>query len=165
MDTATETCSHCNEIIAAGSEACPACGHLHVDEQCDVHPDRQAKGLCVICDTAVCDECNRGGASHFLCEEHRAIPVEQGWAQVYTTADDFEAQLIRENLEAAGVDARVISQKDHFAVPVDLGDLSGVRVMVPAFSYDEAVHLISEHMDASGEVRFGDGDEDVILEG
>lgn len=160
----TQSCPHCGETIAADAEACPACGHLHIAEQCDRHGDREAKGVCVICDAALCDDCNCGGETHFICEDHRQIPVEQGWAQVYTTSDDLEAQLIRGNLEEAGVDARVLSQKDHFAVPVDLGDLSPVRVMVPAFSYEEAMHLIAMHMDGAGEVRFGDDEEDVILE-
>ena len=159
MEAGTQTCPHCNETIASDVEACPACGHLHVDQQCLKHADRQAKGQCVICGDAVCDDCNHGGDSHFQCETHKEIPIVEGWAQVYTTSDDLEAQLIRENLEAEGVDARVLSQKDHFSIPVDLGDFSPVRVLVPAFAYQEATSLIAEHMDEDGEVRFGDGTE------
>lgn len=86
------------------------------------------------------------------------MPVTQGWALVYTTSDDLEAQLIRDNLQAEGVDARVLSQKDHYSIPVDLGDLSPVRVLVPAYSYSDAAALIAEHTNAAGELRFGDGD-------
>lgn len=152
----TMDCPHCGDRIAADAEACPACGHLHVAAACSNHADRPATGQCVICGQAVCEECNKGGDTHFLCEAHASIPVVQGWAQVYTTSDDLEAQLIRDNLQAEGIDSRVLSQKDHFAVPVDLGDLSPVRVLVPAYDYTEAAELITGHLNASGEVQFGE---------
>ena len=155
------TCDHCSERIASDSEACPACGELREARQCSNHADRAAKGQCVVCGSAVCAGCNRGGDTHYLCETHRSIPVVEGWAQIYTTSDDIEAHLIRENLEAEGVDARVLSQKDHFSLPVDVGDLSPVRVLVPAYAYDEAQRLLAEHRDASGDVAFGDGEEPV----
>lgn len=152
-------CRHCRERIASDAESCPACGDLRMNAACSNHADRQAEGQCVVCGSNLCPGCNRGGDAHFLCEAHQDIPVVHGWAQVYTTSDDVEAELIRENLLAEGVDARVLSQKDHFAVPVDLGDFSPVRVLVPAYEYTEAIELIAEHSDASGEVRFGDEDE------
>lgn len=155
----TEACGHCGEQISSEAEACPACGDLRVERQCAQHADRSAAGQCVVCGTAVCEDCNRSRADHFICESHCEIPVVRGWAQVYTTSDDLEAQLIRDNLQAEGVDAQVISQKDHFAVPVDLGDLSPVRVLVPVYAYSEAAELIAEHTDEAGEVRFGDGEE------
>lgn len=155
-DGPTADCPHCGERIAADAEACPACGDLHVEAACAKHADRSAEGQCVICGTTLCADCNKGGDTHFLCETHREIPVVQGWAQVYSTSDDLEAQLIRDNLDAEGVDARVLSQKDHFALPVDFGDLSPVRVLVPAYDYAEAARVIAEHRNALGDVQFGD---------
>lgn len=87
------------------------------------------------------------------------MPLLQGWAQVYSTTDDLEAQLIRDNLEAEGLDARVLSQKDHFSLPVDMGDLSPVRVMVPAFLYIDATTLLAANMNQSGQVQFGEDDQ------
>lgn len=115
----------------------------------------------MVCGSAVCGGCNKGGDKHYLCETHSQIPVVEGWAQVYTTSDDLEAQLIRENLAAEGVDARVLSQKDHFSLPVDLGDLSPVRVLVPAYAYQDAERVLAEHRNARGDVAFGDGEEPV----
>jgi hypothetical protein len=117
--------------------------------------------VCVICGTALCPDCNKGGDAHFLCELHRAIPVVEGGAQVYTTSADLEAQLIKENLEAEGIGSRVLSQKDHFSLPVDFGDLSPVRVLVPAYAYQDAERLLASHRNARGEVAFGAGDESV----
>jgi hypothetical protein len=156
----TESCSHCGERISSAAEACPACGELRSERLCSRHADLDAEGQCVVCGDALCKGCNQGGAKHFLCETHRDVPVVQGWAQVYSTSDDLQAQLIRDNLEAEGVDARVLSQKDHFSLPVELGDLSPVRVLVPAYAYRDASNLISEHMDESGEVSFGEEEEE-----
>ncbi len=154
-------CEHCGERIAADAEACPACGTLRSAAQCARHPERQAQGQCVICGTTLCEECNQGSDTHFLCETHSEIPVVNGWAQVYSTSDDLEANLIRENLEAEGIDSRVFSQKDHFSLPVDLGELSQVRVLVPAYTYQEAQRVLGQHRDAAGEVAFGTDDEPV----
>ena len=153
------TCDHCGERIAGDADACPACGVLRESRQCSTHAERSARGQCVICGTAVCEDCNRGGDPHYVCETHQTIPVVEGWAQIYTTSDDIEAQLIRENLEAEGLDARVLSQKDHFSLPVDLGDLSPVRVLVPAYEYENAQRLLASHRNARGDVAFGDGNE------
>ena len=151
-------CEHCNEQISSEADACPACGDLREARMCSKHDNRDASGVCVVCGLAVCDDCNKGGVNHFLCQAHREVPVVEGWAQIYTTSDDLEAQLIRENLEAEGVDARVLSQKDHFSIPVDLGDLSPVRVLVPAYAFEEAERVLAEHRNAAGDVAFGDGE-------
>ena len=157
---ATDSCDRCGEMMDSDADACMACGTLRTGQPCAVHADRDARGICVVCGTAVCADCNHGGSSHYLCATHGEIQVVAGWAQVYSTPNDLEAQLLRENLEAEGIDARVLSQKDHFSLPVELGDLSQVRVLVPAFAYSEAETLISEHMDADGELRFGDDGQD-----
>lgn len=156
-----EACPHCGEQIASDADACPACGELRTEKTCAQHAEKRAEGQCVVCGRALCEECNRGGDQHYLCMDHSNIAVVQGWAQVYSTADDLAAELIRENLKAEGVDARVLSQKDHFSIPVDLGDFSPVRVLVPAYAYADAASLIAEHMDETGEVRFGDREDEL----
>jgi hypothetical protein len=87
-----------------------------------------------MCGLAVCDECDNDAEMHHACPDHADVPVIQGWAQIYTTSDTVEADLIRENLQSEGVDAEVLSQKDR-SFNVDLGDLSPVRILVPAYDY------------------------------
>jgi hypothetical protein len=157
MSTDVLECPHCGEQVAADSDSCIACGHLHVEGKCTLHPERTAEGVCVMCGTALCEECNRGAGTMFVCAEHSAVPLMDGWAQVYTTSDDFEAELIRDNLEAEGIDAQVLSQKDHFSFTVDIGDLSPVRVLVPAFAYQDAQELLAAHKSMTGEVSFACG--------
>lgn len=153
MAEATRECPNCGQQVDADEPDCPACGRLEALTTCALHPDAAAPGKCVVCGTAVCDACALEGVGHYLCPLHHDVPVIAGWAQVYTTADDVEAQLIRENLQSEGIDSEVLSQKDH-TLTVDLGELSQVRVLVPAYAYQQASALLTEHMDDSGEVAF-----------
>jgi hypothetical protein len=147
------TCGNCEQEFDASEPACPACGHLQAPARCAVHAEREARGACIVCGRAVCEECDRSDDTHYICPEHADVPIIEGWAQVYTTSDDVEADLIKENLQADGVDAEVLSQKDHM-LTVDFGDLSPVRVLVPAYEYARAREIIEKHKDASGEVQF-----------
>lgn len=151
----SRTCEHCKETIAADAATCPACGHLAAPTTCDRHPDREAPGRCALCGVALCAECDHGQGHYHLCEDHRDVPVTEGWAQVLAIPDEVEAHLIEDNLHAEGIEARVLSQKDHFAIPVGFGDLSRVRIVVPTYAYREAERLIAAHSDAAGEVSFG----------
>jgi putative signal transducing protein len=148
------TCPHCDESIAADTDSCPACGCLFVERKCDRHAARQAEGQCVVCSLTLCEECNQKQGRHFVCEEHAAVPLMSGWAQVFSAANDVEAELIRENLSSEGIEARVLSQSDHFSFVSDVGDLDQVRVLVPAYSFSEAVELLEEHKDSRGELAF-----------
>lgn len=147
-------CRNCDQEVIAAEPACPACGHLHAGAvACARHPDAEAPGICAICGDAVCRRCNTGDPVHHTCPDHTDVPIIEGWAQVYTTADTVEAELIRENLQSEGLDAEVLSQKDR-SFNVDMGELSPVRILVPAYDYLEALDLLATHMDARGEVVF-----------
>jgi hypothetical protein len=147
-------CPRCEQEIDATEAACPACGHIHDGSvQCTRHPDRAAEGVCVICGDGVCDECSSAGDRHHACPDHGAVPVIEGWAQVYTTSDTIEADLIKENLQSEGIDAEVLSQKDR-SFNVELGDLSPVRILVPAYEYLDGIALLRSRMDVRGEVSF-----------
>jgi hypothetical protein len=145
-------CARCGEEFAGG-DACPACGRAAADFRCEVHESVPAIGRCVLCGVAVCRECRRGDAHAFLCESHEGTTVIQGWAQVYSTTREFEASLLRDNLSAEGIDARIFSQKD-MMFSVEFGELSIVRLLVPAWDFVEAERIIRAHMDAEGEVTF-----------
>ena len=153
MAEMTTTCARCGQAFDSGENGCPACGRLQNAATCERHHHLTAEGQCVICGSPVCDACTDRTAVHYSCPEHREIPIIEGWAQVYTTSDDVEAGLIRDNLQSEGIDAAVLSQKDQ-SFAVDMGDLSPVRVLVPAFEYREAFAILQDRMDPSGEVAF-----------
>jgi predicted RNA-binding Zn-ribbon protein involved in translation (DUF1610 family) len=147
-------CSRCDQQVDAAEPSCPACGHLHGEPStCERHPGVEARGLCVICGSPVCAECDADEQVHYSCPAHAGVPVIEGWAQIYTTSDTVEAELIKENLQSEGLDAAVLSQKDRI-LTFDLGDFSPVRVLVPAYAYLDAARVLSGHMDAAGEVVF-----------
>lgn len=145
-------CERC-ESVYQGGDSCPRCGLLLAPVPCPEHPDRAAGSRCVICARAVCDECRVESGLATLCPEHRTVQVIENWAQVYSTTTEFEAQLLCDNLRAEGLDAQIYSQKDR-TFNVDLGELSIVRLLVPVWEYEQALHVIRSHMDTEGEVVF-----------
>lgn len=145
-------CTRCSERYS-GARACPACGTLRAPVPCESHPDREAFGCCVVCGRAVCRACVASGSRVHLCEEHRGVRVIEGWAQVYSTARDFEAWLIRESLLAEGIDAQIYSQRDR-TFSVDLGELSIVRLLVPVWEYESAREVVRSHLEAEEESPF-----------
>ena len=116
---------------------------------------RSAAGRCVLCGRALCEDCDRGRRPYHLCEQHANVPMIEGWAELLSLSEEFEARLIEENLRAEGIDARILDQKDHSAFPVDIGDLARIRILVEPAEYARAERIISAHSDAAGEVSFG----------
>lgn len=145
-------CARC-EAEYDGDAACPVCGCLPTPVPCLVHTDQLAHSRCVLCDRTVCEAEASQLRAPALCTEHRGAPIIGDWAQVYTTSGEMEAQLVAENLRAEGIDAEVFSQSTR-VFPVDLGELSIVRVLVPVWEYSAAAALIRSHMDTAGEVVF-----------
>jgi hypothetical protein len=143
-------CERCGAEYAGG-EGCPICGLLRAAVPCDGEAG-ETRFRCVICEAPICGA-EPEGTRPAVCELHEGIPVMEAWAQVYTTSDDIEANLIVQNLQSEGVDAELFSQKDGI-FPVDLGELAIVRVMVPTWEYQGAIEIIRAHMDNSGEVSF-----------
>ena len=147
---ASFTCERCRTEYAEG-DSCPACGALRASIPCDDDPSRPAHSRCVLCGRAIGDHFENGEPAR--CAEHGAVPVIEGFAQVYTNNNSFAAQLLVENLRAEGLDATLYAQTDR-SFPMDLGELSIARVLVPAFQYQQALELVSEYMDTEGEVVF-----------
>ncbi len=145
-------CPNCGAVIPGDAGACPVCGQLTAPVPCARHPDRMAEGACVVCGQSLCEACDLGQGTEYLCEDHQDVRVTEGWAEVYSANDDLEAELVRDNLQAAGIDSQVLSQKDHFSFTVDLGDLARVRVLVPAFEYEGAMQTLAQHEDTTGQV-------------
>lgn len=67
----------------------------------------------------------------------------QDWVAVHTTSTDFEADLIRDRLDEAGVDAVVLTQRDH-AFNLNVGDLAPVYVMVKPEDVERAREVIRQ---------------------
>ena len=148
---ATFACPRCGAEYTSG-DSCPSCGFLQVPVPCEDDPSRNAAFRCVLCGRTACgaDPGNRPA----LCELHAHVPIVEGWAQVYTTTDEIEGGLIVQNLQAEGIDAQIYSQRDEFVFPVDLGELSIVRVLVPVWEFADAMDLVQAYTSHGGEISF-----------
>lgn len=63
------------------------------------------------------------------------------WVVVFQSGTDYEADLVRDRLDDSGIDAVVLTQRDH-AFNLNVGDLSDVSVLVPPGQVDDAVALL-----------------------
>lgn len=67
----------------------------------------------------------------------------QDWVAVHSSSTDYEADLVRDRLDAAGVDAVVLTQRDH-AFNLNVGQLAPVHVMVRPEDLARARQIIAE---------------------
>ncbi len=66
--------------------------------------------------------------------------IIEGWAVVKTVSYEHQAEMVCDQLQAAGIEATVFSQKDHVNA-VFLGDLSEVKILVPQEKLAEALEV------------------------
>ncbi|MCK7516765.1 MAG: DUF2007 domain-containing protein [Ignavibacteriales bacterium] len=67
---------------------------------------------------------------------------EQNWEIVYTSSQEYEVEMIKNNLESAGIKAVVLSQKDrNYPAP---GDFSVVKLLVRKEDKQDAVAFIQK---------------------
>jgi hypothetical protein len=66
-----------------------------------------------------------------------------GWTSVFTSSTDYEADLVRDRLDASGISAVVLTQRDH-AFNLTVGDMSGVHVMVQDADLARARDVLGE---------------------
>lgn len=70
-------------------------------------------------------------------------PTREGWVSVFRSTTDYEADMVRDRLDSAGVPAAVFSQRDH-ALNLTVGELARVYVLVPAEYRSRAEEILSE---------------------
>ncbi len=124
------------------SAFCRLCGVVARATVCAEHPRTVARHRCVVCGTAVCGKCRAGTRHAALCSDHEGVSILSGWSEVLRVTGELEAGLAAGILRGAGIEARVLSQKDRANV-VTFGALSVVRVLVPAGRYEESVLLLT----------------------
>jgi hypothetical protein len=82
---------------------------------------------------------------------------EENWEIIYTSSQDFEVEMIKNNLEGAGIKAVVLSQKDrNYPAP---GDFSVVKLLVRKEDVQDAVAFIQKVKNENIQEEETDGDE------
>lgn len=68
--------------------------------------------------------------------------TEDDWVLIYSSFNEIEVEMIKDNLESAGISASILSQRDSsFPAP---GNLSVVKLMVKKSDVPEALDFIQE---------------------
>jgi hypothetical protein len=68
--------------------------------------------------------------------------TEENWEVVYTSGVDYEIEMLKNNLESAGITAAILSQKDrNFPAP---GDFSIVKLLVHKEDVPDALNFIQK---------------------
>ena len=139
-------CHNCGEAVEQEDRYCPHCGTLFEGSegvQCENHHSVPAGGLCVICGKPVCNDCARSRAGKYFCEDDKHVRIYEGWAVLVVTGLEYEAQMVKANLERAGIECLVFSQQDH-SFFLTVGDLARVKVMVPKNKLRDAQSLLDD---------------------
>ncbi len=67
---------------------------------------------------------------------------EDNWQVVYTSGQEYDVEMLRDNLESAGIKTSILSQKDrNFPAP---GDFSLVKLFVRKEDVQSALNFIEE---------------------
>lgn len=69
--------------------------------------------------------------------------MKSKWEVIYTTSVIYEAQMLKANIESAGIPIEILSQQDSSRM-LTVGNLSIIKLLVPSELYEDAMEIIIE---------------------
>lgn len=67
---------------------------------------------------------------------------EEDWVVAFVAQQEYEADMLKDNLESAGITTMILSQKDrNFPAP---GDFSQIKIMVHKDDLEDAIQFINK---------------------
>ncbi|PIW70217.1 MAG: hypothetical protein COW08_02995 [Ignavibacteriales bacterium CG12_big_fil_rev_8_21_14_0_65_30_8] len=89
----------------------------------------------------ICPDCRTNLVDPNLLKQPPALE-EKDWKIIFTSDQEYEMQMLKDNLASAGIEAMIFSQKDR-NIPTP-GDLSIISLLVRNESVDDAINFINE---------------------
>lgn len=153
----TFECPDCRNEVKQDDEFCTNCGTLFIEDvKCNIHPDKDADGVCIICSLPYCSKCGSLNNKHFLCTLHYNYEIFQDMARIYGTLDDTEAQYVKSCLLTEGLHPFIFCRDQPkggsrlvYTLYEATGDSGGhlvneIKVMVPCQEVIDAEKTIKE---------------------
>lgn len=152
-----EYCPTCDKELEDDSDFCPVCGSIFVEAECFNHTDKEAAGVCIVCQYAFCEECGSNENNIFKCNEHKDIEIINFMARVYGDLTHVKAEYVKTCLENNDLHPMILDMSgkknyhggigymmrtkatDAFGHPPD-----EIKVMVPLNEFIEAMEVIEE---------------------
>ena len=89
----------------------------------------------------ICPDCGASLVNESEIQKQEGLS-EDDWEIIYTSDKEYEVEMIKDNLETAGISANIISLKDrNFPAP---GDLSVIKLLVKKCDVKDALEYIEE---------------------
>ena len=133
-------CPQCKNELLPQAAWCPQCGIVQpATEQidCENHASELAIGLCVLCGKPVCGDCALSVEGKTFCENAQHQSIFRDWSVAHESDFEFESDMIRHNIAAAGIETMVFSFRN-FLGTFWLKDMKPVRVLVPNAKHQQA---------------------------
>ena len=139
-------CENCDNEIDERDTWCGYCGVLFetTEEKCDEH-NATAIGKCLICEMKLCGQDTSKIKNKLFCKEHNHyIFTDNGWVRIYETGHDWEAELVKAELENKDIPAVVDNHKDHTR-QFTVGHMSSIYILVPFEDVLAAEDIVKRH--------------------
>lgn len=142
-----QTCESCDGVVRNDDYFCHHCGIIlepgEGEIECEEHQKRDAIGVCVVCGKPVCVDCAHKKGNTIYCKNAEHVKVHQHWSTVFTSKIEYEAEMIKTNLESAGFPSKVFSQLE-FSSFASYGKHAVVKVMVKRDDASLARHALRD---------------------
>ena len=92
-------CDNCKTEVEEKAKYCPSCGGLFIDAVCEIHKEKEAAGVCLVCNKICCSKCGLFVNGTFLCNQHSDIEIFESMGRVYGSSDSLEIDFLLSVLE------------------------------------------------------------------
>lgn len=124
-------CPKCENEPTTNDGYCDHCGcELDDASRCESHPEAPSTARCLVCKRPLCDACRIEANDKAFCVLHSEYQTVENWAVVYSTNQEWEAQLLKAALGEKEIPCVVDSKKDS-ARSLTVGLMSEINIMVP----------------------------------